>query len=177
MLHLRRVMTPRAVPDLIDVEQELFEFPQRVHVSQDCVRAAFDELYWLQERVIYNKEVQTMEVQEGPAMLSEAEIRERIQHEREALEAEHAAREKELEQEIVMLDKEIEEEIRGKLVLLEVELDTHECTEMTEEEKFSIFSAPEFLDFVEQSTKVVQRALNDSYDYVRDYTIGAESGM
>ncbi len=47
---------------------------------------------------------------------------------------------------------------------------------MTEDEKISIFSAPEFLDFVEQSTKIIQRALNDNYDYIRDYTIGAESG-
>lgn len=47
---------------------------------------------------------------------------------------------------------------------------------MTEEEKTSIFSAPEFLDFVEQSTKIIQRALNDNYDYVRDYTIGTETG-
>lgn len=47
---------------------------------------------------------------------------------------------------------------------------------MSEEEKMSIFSAPEFLDFVEQSTKIIQRALNDNYDYIRDYTIGTESG-
>ena len=47
---------------------------------------------------------------------------------------------------------------------------------MTEEEKASIFSAPEFLDFVEHSTKIIQRALNDSYDYVRDYTLGTETG-
>ena len=47
---------------------------------------------------------------------------------------------------------------------------------MTEDEKNSIFSAPEFLDFVEQSTKIIQRALNDHYDYIRDYTVGAESG-
>lgn len=48
--------------------------------------------------------------------------------------------------------------------------------ELTEEERASIFIAPEFLDFVEQSSKIVQRALNDGYDYIRDYTIGAESG-
>ncbi|EED80588.1 predicted protein, partial [Postia placenta Mad-698-R] len=80
--------------------------------------------------------------------------------EREALEAEQAAREKQLEEESVLLDKEIEQVIR----------------EMTEEEKMSIFTAPEFLDFVEHSTKIIQRALNDNYDYVRDYTIGTESG-
>jgi dynein intermediate chain len=49
-------------------------------------------------------------------------------------------------------------------------------SELTEEERASIFIAPEFLDFVEQSTKIVQRALNDGYDYIRDYTIGAEAG-
>lgn len=47
--------------------------------------------------------------------------------------------------------------------------------ELTEEERASIYIAPEFLDFVEQSTKIVQRALNDGYDYIRDYTIGAEA--
>lgn len=48
--------------------------------------------------------------------------------------------------------------------------------ELTEDERASILAAPEFLDFVEQSSKIVQRALNDGYDYIRDYTIGAEAG-
>lgn len=48
---------------------------------------------------------------------------------------------------------------------------------MTEEERSSLFTAPEFLDFLEQSTKILHRVLNDSYDYIRDYTVGAESGM
>ena len=47
---------------------------------------------------------------------------------------------------------------------------------MTEEERTSVFTAPDFLDFVEQSTKIIQRALNDNYDYTRDYTIGTETG-
>ncbi|KAI0334523.1 dynein intermediate chain [Cubamyces sp. BRFM 1775] len=138
---IEREMTPRIVPDLIDIEQELFELPQK-------------------ERVIYNKEVQTMEIETEPAAVSEEEIRERIMREREAAEAERIAHEQELEAESKQLDEEIAQEIR----------------EMTEEEKLSIFSAPEFLDFVEQSTKIIQRALNDNYDYIRDYTIGAESG-
>ncbi|OSD02964.1 dynein intermediate chain [Trametes coccinea BRFM310] len=139
---IEREMTPRVVPDLIDIEQELFELPQK-------------------ERVIYNKEVQTMEIEtEQPAAVSEEEIRERIIREREAAEAERIAHEQALEAESKQLDEEIAQEIR----------------EMTEEERSSIFSAPEFLDFVEQSTKIIQRALNDNYDYIRDYTIGAESG-
>lgn len=137
-----REMTPRMIPDLIDMEQELFELPQK-------------------ERVIYNKEVQTMAFEEeSSTATSEEEIRQRLLREREVAEAERAQREKELEEESVQLDKEIEAEIR----------------EMTEEEKASIFSAPEFLDFVEHSTKIIQRALNDNYDYVRDYTIGTETG-
>lgn len=47
---------------------------------------------------------------------------------------------------------------------------------MTEEEKTSVLVQPEFLDFLEHSTKIIQRALNDNYDYVRDYTIGTETG-
>lgn len=46
--------------------------------------------------------------------------------------------------------------------------------ELSEEERASILAAPEFLDFVEQSSKIVQRALNDGYDYIRDYTVGAQ---
>ncbi|RPD64262.1 dynein intermediate chain [Lentinus tigrinus ALCF2SS1-7] len=139
---IEREMTPRIVPDLIDIEQELFELPQK-------------------ERVIYNKEVQTMEIETEPTPgTTEEEIRERILREREVAEAERLAHEQELEAESKQLDEEIAQEIR----------------EMTEEEKLSIFAAPEFLDFVEQSTKIIQRALNDNYDYIRDYTIGAESG-
>ncbi|TFK25590.1 dynein intermediate chain [Coprinopsis marcescibilis] len=134
-------LIPRPHTDLIDIEQELFELPQR-------------------ERVIYNKEVQTTTVDEEASQDYETEIRQRIAREREAVEAERMARDKELEEESVKLDQEIEQEIR----------------ELTEEERASILSAPEFLDFVEQSSKILQRALNDNYDYIRDYTIGAESG-
>lgn len=50
------------------------------------------------------------------------------------------------------------------------------ASELTEEERASILAAPEFLEFVENSSKILQRALNDGYDYIRDYTIGTESG-
>ncbi|KAF8492500.1 dynein intermediate chain [Gautieria morchelliformis] len=131
----------RFVPDLIDVQQELFELPRK-------------------ERVIYNKEVQTTEVATDPIVIpADNVVQQRIS--REQLEAETAAaRDKELEAETVQLEKEIEEEIR----------------ELTEEERASIFIAPEFIDFLEQSSKIVQRALSDGYDYIRDYTIGADTG-
>ncbi|OAX38984.1 WD40 repeat-like protein [Rhizopogon vinicolor AM-OR11-026] len=137
--HIERVVTPRFIPDLIDVDQELFELPQR-------------------ERVIYNKEVQTTAIETETPRISEEDIRQQILRERE-LEAERIAQDKELEEESVQLEKEIEQEIR----------------ELTEEERAHILSAPEFLDFVEQSSKILQRALNDGYDYIRDYTIGTEA--
>ncbi|PPQ79682.1 hypothetical protein CVT25_003256 [Psilocybe cyanescens] len=137
---IERAMTPRTFPVLVDIEQELFEYPQK-------------------ERVIYNKEVQTTSIETGPSADYEAEIRQRIAKERE-IEVERAARDKELDEESVKLDQEIEQEIR----------------ELSEEERASILAAPEFLEFVEQSSKIVQRALNDGYDYIRDYTVNAESG-
>lgn len=64
-----------------------------------------------QERVTYNKEVQTMQTETETQTPSEDDIRERLLREREAAEAEE--REKQLEEESLLLDKEIEQEIRG----------------------------------------------------------------
>ncbi|KAJ7576962.1 cytoplasmic dynein intermediate chain [Mycena floridula] len=135
-----REMVTRFLPDLIDIEQELFELPRK-------------------ERVIYNKEVQTMDTEEVPELNIEEEVRQRMMRERD-IEAERIAQDHELEQESVKLEEAIAQEIR----------------ELTEEERASIFSAPEFLDFVEQSSKVLQRALNDDYDYIRDYRDSTEAG-
>ncbi|TFK39400.1 WD40-repeat-containing domain protein [Crucibulum laeve] len=139
---IERTMIPRSYPDLIDVEQELFELPQK-------------------ERVIYNKEVQTTAMETDSPREYEEELRQRIYKERDNdVEAEKARRDKEMEEESVKLEQEIEQEIR----------------ELSEEERASILAAPEFLEFVEQSSKILQRALNDGYDYIRDYTIGADAG-
>ncbi|KAI0033657.1 cytoplasmic dynein intermediate chain [Vararia minispora EC-137] len=142
-----RAATPRFAPELIDVEQELFELPQR-------------------ERVMYNKEIQTATFdssdEESPPHDTGGvgTSTEDVRREREREAALEAAREAELEAESVQLDREIAQEIR----------------DLTEEERTSIFAAPEFLDFVEQSSKIVQRALNDNYDYIRDYSVGTETG-
>lgn len=67
----------------------------------------------VQERVIYNKEVQTMDIESESSESDDDDALDRAQREREALEAEQAAREKQLEEESVLLDKEIEQVIRG----------------------------------------------------------------
>ncbi|KAJ4482179.1 WD40-repeat-containing domain protein [Lentinula aciculospora] len=134
-----REMVPRFLPDLIDVEQELFELPTK------------------KERVIYNKEVQTMEIEvETPN--NDTEMLQRGVSEID-LEALQAARDRELEEESVQLDKEIEEEIR----------------EIPPEELASILAAPELLEFVDSTTKMFYRAIND-YDPTRDYRVGTETG-
>ena len=69
-----------------------------------------------QERVLYNKEVQTRDLSEendADAAQAEANLRERILRERLAEAESAAAREKELDEESVRLEKEIEADIRG----------------------------------------------------------------
>ena len=66
--------------------------------------------------MLYNKEVQTRDVGEendADAAQAEAELRERILRERLAEAESAAAREKELDEESVRLEKEIEADIRG----------------------------------------------------------------
>ena len=105
-----RTMTPRTFPDLVDIEQELFELPHKARPFSLSLRDVY--LFCKQERVIYNKEVQTTFVETEPSADYEQEVRQRILREKEA-EAEKIAREKELEEESVKLDQEIEQEIRG----------------------------------------------------------------
>lgn len=113
---------------------------------------------------------------DSPPPEHEEEIRQRIIRERDI--EEQAARDKDLEDQSEKLDQEIAQEIRGKhfLSIISKKVLQQAFAELTDEERSSIFAAPEFLDFVEQSSKIVQRALNDGYDYIRDYTIGTESG-
>lgn len=66
--------------------------------------------------MLYNKEVQTRDVDEdndADAAQAEAEFRERVLRERLAEAENAAAREKELDEESVRLEKEIEADIRG----------------------------------------------------------------
>lgn len=118
-----------------------------------------------------------MAIETDDTGFDEEEIRQRVHKERDA-EAERIAREKELEEESVQLEKELEEEIRGTFAtsLFEQHILINPLSELTEDERASILAEPEFQDFLERSSKVLQRALNDQYDYIRDYTIGAESG-
>ncbi|KAJ7636047.1 WD40-repeat-containing domain protein [Mycena polygramma] len=135
-----REMTPRFLPDLIDIQQDLFELPQKT-------------------RTMYEKHIQTVEVETESPEAYEDKIRQQLimqQH----LEAERIAYEKALEEEAAKLDQEIEQEVR----------------ELTEEERAAFLSDPKVLDFIDDSTKIFHRVLNDHYNYMSDYTQGAETG-
>lgn len=67
----------------------------------------------LQERVVYNKEVQTMVVETETSSLPRSDSSERIMREREVMEEDREAEDRQLEQENAQLEKEIEQVIRG----------------------------------------------------------------
>jgi dynein intermediate chain len=168
-------MTPRFIPDLIDIQQELFELPQRVRRFPLSTKSP-TKIRYSQERVTYNKEIQTTDIEPNAGSTSDEEVKEPIFRERETTVDPERALER-LEEESAILDREIEEEIRGLSIFpFASHFFANGCADLTEEERTSIIAAPEFLDFVEQSSKIVQRALNDNYDYIRDYTSGAETG-
>ncbi|GAA5826968.1 hypothetical protein JCM5353_004785 [Sporobolomyces roseus] len=76
----------------------------------------------------------------------------------------------ELEAERQQLDLEIAEEARLASISLEASLKKGLSPPQLE----SILSSSGFGEFLETSSKVVQRALSDSYDYLRDYTIAED---
>lgn len=46
--------------------------------------------------------------------------------------------------------------------------------ELTEEESKAIQKSQEFAEFVDNSSKLVERALNEKYDFMKDYTLGID---
>lgn len=75
----------------------------------------------------------------------------------------------ELEEERKKLDAEIEEEKRRAAV----ELEEERAKGLSPPALSSVLASPPFLDFLSHSSKIVQRALSDSYDYLRDYTVSS----
>ncbi|GAA6059754.1 hypothetical protein JCM10212_001962 [Sporobolomyces blumeae] len=73
----------------------------------------------------------------------------------------------ELEAERVQLDLEIAEEKR----LADLALDETLKRGLAPAQLDQVLTSPGFSEFLSSSTKILQRALSDSYDYLRDYTI------
>ncbi|KAF4553527.1 WD domain-containing protein 6 [Elsinoe fawcettii] len=92
------------------------------------------------------------------------------------------------EREIERLDKRREEEVRQRLrAEIEEELKAVRDKEVVAEERFparqltneelnAVTGSEEFLDFVERSSKVIERALEEEYDVLADYAMGVGAG-
>ncbi len=49
--------------------------------------------------------------------------------------------------------------------------------DLSDEERQKIYLTADFGQFVEDSSKIIQRALSDAYDYTTDYRIGLDTTM
>ncbi|CAG8675519.1 3724_t:CDS:10, partial [Gigaspora rosea] len=105
------------------------------------------------EIVHYNKEVQTAATSFEAPPPSEEEIREKVR-----LEFEEAQKAKEA----AAADLRARQEAEKKKELKQFEL--------SDEEKKIILASKEFHDFVDHSTKMVERAINIQYDFMKDYS-------
>lgn len=106
------------------------------------------------ELILYSKEVQTTEKSFGPPPPNEDEIRAKILKEQEEKEK---ARQAVLEEERSRLEDE-----KKKMQLLR---------DISEDDRKKIISSNEFVEFIDHSTKIVERVLNENYDYMKDYSI------
>lgn len=134
--------------ELVEVETELFELPQT------------------KARVYYTKEVQTASIgsdDDQPPSSSRPSGGVGAEP-RTAKETEESLRARILAEHAEELASRAEED------RLEREL-AQQLRELTESERLAVYSAQDFSDFVEQSSKIVERALTDSYDYMRDYRL------
>ncbi|CCF44128.1 cytoplasmic dynein 1 intermediate chain 1, partial [Colletotrichum higginsianum] len=84
-------------------------------------------------------------------------------------------REEELRQDI---RKEVEEELKASLDLLKDGVIPNDASnknypmrKLTAEELEAVTGAPDFADFLEKSTKVIERALDQEYDILTDYAL------
>lgn len=46
--------------------------------------------------------------------------------------------------------------------------------ELTDEERKSIVQSAEFVDFIDHSSKILERAMTEKYDFMKDYTLGLD---
>ncbi|ODN94850.1 dynein intermediate chain, cytosolic [Cryptococcus wingfieldii CBS 7118] len=152
------MMSPfsRPATDFVDHQEELFELPTKP------------------APVTYSKGIQTMvssfaaDVNFDDDYISDTE--EERQRKRNLRDGE-TGRETEDE-----MRKRILEELEEERKALENEL-KEQGAELSDEQRQAVFAAPDFSSFIEQSTRITQRALSDGYDYIKDYTIGGDGAF
>ncbi|OCF34212.1 dynein intermediate chain, cytosolic [Kwoniella heveanensis CBS 569] len=158
----REVMSsPFQAVDFIDMQAELYEMPSKVV-----------------KPVTYSKAIQTSTSMSTSTsdLESDGSDNESGTSRRKRTAEGGAGRETEDEMRKRILD-EIEEErkaVEKELQELKVKGEELRVADLSNEQRQAIFAAPDFTAFIEESTKIVQRALSDGYDYIKDYTIGID---
>ncbi|KAJ2475002.1 hypothetical protein EV174_005434, partial [Coemansia sp. RSA 2320] len=130
--------------------------PRALPEFKTCDLVMFD--FPPKERVVYNKEVQTTNSGGVPddSLLTEEEIERRVQEIREKDERARAAKEEERAR------REAEAKARES-----------EIKRLTEEQLAGILQSGDFATFVSQKSRVMERALDEDYDFMVDYTLAA----
>ncbi|PIA14438.1 WD40 repeat-like protein, partial [Coemansia reversa NRRL 1564] len=108
------------------------------------------------ETIVYNKEVQTADSSAQPdeGLLTEEEIERRVRQIREIEEKARVARE--------------EERARREA---EAKAKKSEVRRLTDEQRAGILGSSDFAAFVEQRSRAMERALDEEYDFMVDYTL------
>ncbi|KAF7186336.1 Cytoplasmic dynein 1 intermediate chain 2 [Pseudocercospora fuligena] len=130
------------------------------------------------EYITYSKGVQTSDSGTQPepngAKSSEADATSRSPSRRRR---KLSQREQQLEEEEIRqrLRQEIEEELRSLQLdgKVEAEKERFPARALAPEELNAVTSSNDFLDFVERSSKVIERALDEEYDVLADYALQA----
>ncbi|KAJ1760346.1 hypothetical protein GGH19_001488 [Coemansia sp. RSA 1807] len=110
------------------------------------------------EKIVYNKEMQTADNtwETDEKLLSEEEIERRVQEIREADEKARATKEEE--------HAKREAEARSREA---------EIKRLTDEQRLNILESSEFASFMGQRSRVMERALDEDYDFMVDYTLAS----
>ena len=65
-----------------------------------------------------------------------------------------------------------QEEFLRSILEADQDEDNEEAGDMNDDELNAVTSSDDFLDFVEKSSKVIERALDEEYDILADYELG-----
>ncbi|EFP76439.1 hypothetical protein PGT21_007611 [Puccinia graminis f. sp. tritici] len=149
----------------------LSALPSFTNSSQDLYEIA------PKPRLLYNKSVQTHSISVGPgpsgSVVSNGDGNQAITNPNE--EELRLKLIKELETERKKLEQEIKDEQRR----IEKEMEEDRLRGLDPRTLATIYSDAEFNEFLESSSKIIQRALSDGYDYLKDYSVnfGDEDGI
>ncbi|KAI8393869.1 WD40-repeat-containing domain protein [Radiomyces spectabilis] len=108
------------------------------------------------EQLVLSKEIQTLEGSLHISALSEEEIRNQVL-------AEYEQKEKERQAQLAEERRIAEEKKKPK-----------EYRALSEEEASQIVDLPDFVEFVDTTSRIMERALNEPYDFMKDYTLGVD---